>query len=71
MGQRLVLWQAAVRAGQREPLAGVGFGRFDEELDRQIASGDVPASEKLLYVRPQRVPGAFAQAGSRASCRCR
>jgi O-antigen ligase len=49
VGQRLVLWQAAVRAGQHAPVTGTGFGRFGEELGRQVAAGDIRVSEKLLY----------------------
>lgn len=64
VGQRLALWQVAVRAGMNAPVTGVGFGRFGEELDRQIAAGDIPGSERILYRQAHsEYLAAFAQAG--------
>jgi O-antigen ligase len=64
VGQRLALWQAAVRAGLHAPVTGVGFGRFGDELDRQIAAGDIPRQENILYEQPHsEYLAAFAEAG--------
>jgi len=64
VGQRLTLWKAAARAGLHAPLAGVGFGRFSEELDRQIRTGDIAGSETLLYRQAHsEYLAAFAHAG--------
>lgn len=65
VGQRLALWQAAVRAGVHAPITGVGFGGFGEELDRQTAAGDIPGSERILYRQPHsEYLSAFAEAGA-------
>jgi O-antigen ligase len=64
IGQRLALWQAALRAGMHQPVTGVGFGGFGEELDRQRASGEIPASMDILYRQTHsEYLAAFAQAG--------
>ena len=64
VGQRLALWEAALRAGLLEPLTGVGFGNFDDELERQIAAGDIPRSERIIYGHPHsEYLSAFAEAG--------
>jgi O-antigen ligase len=64
VGQRLALWQAAVRAGATFPLTGVGFGRFGEELKRQSASGEIPSKERILYgLAHSEYLSAFAEAG--------
>jgi O-antigen ligase len=49
MGQRLALWQAAGRAVARAPLTGSGFGRFKREIERQVASGEIPAGMPMYY----------------------
>ncbi len=50
VGQRLALWQAALRAGLHAPLTGVGLGGgFAEDIQRQAAAGDIPASIEILY----------------------
>ena len=52
-GQRLALWQAAIRAGLHAPLAGVGLGGgFADDIQRQIEAGDIPASIQILYSQP-------------------
>jgi O-antigen ligase len=64
VGQRLALWQAAVRAGVRAPLTGVGFGGFEEELERQGAAGDIARPERILYgMAHSEYLSAFAEAG--------
>ena len=64
VGQRLALWQAAIRAGLNAPLTGAGFGGFGEELDRQIAAGAIPESERIRYSQPHNeYLGALAAAG--------
>jgi len=64
VGQRLALWRAALIAGIRQPLTGVGFGRFEDELRRQSAAGQTPASEKILYGQAHsEYLSAFAEAG--------
>lgn len=64
VGQRLALWQAAVRAGLRQPVTGVGFGNFDDELARQSSAGDIPGSARLLYAQAHsEYLSAFAEAG--------
>ena len=64
VGQRFALWHAAIRAGVAHPLTGVGFGRFGDEIERQRAEGDIPASLEIQY---QQVHSeyltAFAEAG--------
>ncbi len=64
VGQRLALWRAALRGGMEHPLTGVGFGRFGDEVDRQRAAGDIPASLKIQYrqVHSEYLT-AFAEAG--------
>ncbi|MET0508270.1 MAG: O-antigen ligase family protein [Burkholderiaceae bacterium] len=49
VGQRLALWEAAGRAITHAPLTGSGFGRFMREIERQRASGEIPAGIQLLY----------------------
>jgi O-antigen ligase len=64
VGQRLALWGAAVRAGRHQPLTGVGFGHFDDELERQVAAGEIPGSERIIYGHPHsEYLAAFAEAG--------
>src|SRR5690606_10503622 len=64
VGQRFALWQAAIRAGVEHPLTGVGFGRFGEEIDRQRAVGDIPASLEIQYQQAHsEYLTAFAEAG--------
>lgn len=64
VGQRLALWQAALRAGLHAPLTGVGFGRFDDELRRQSAAGEIPGSERIIYGQAHsEYLSAFAEAG--------
>lgn len=64
IGQRLALWEAALRAGIRRPATGVGFGRFGDELDRQRAAGEIPGSERILYRQAHsEYLAAFAEAG--------
>jgi len=64
VGQRLALWQAAVRTGVSFPLTGVGFGRFGEELERQSAGGEIPSKERILYgLAHSEYLSAFAEAG--------
>jgi len=64
VGQRLALWRAALLAGIHQPLTGVGFGRFENELKRQSAAGLTPASEKILYGQAHsEYLSAFAEAG--------
>ena len=64
VGQRLALWQAALRAGVHQPLTGVGFGRFGEELARQSETGDIPGTERILYGQAHsEYLSAFAEAG--------
>ena len=63
-GQRLALWQAAVRAGLHAPVTGTGFDRFGAELDRQVATGAIPSTMKILYRQPHNeYLAAFAAAG--------
>ena len=64
VGQRLALWGAALRAGRHQPLTGVGFGHFDDELERQVAAGEIPRSERIIYGHPHsEYLSAFAEAG--------
>lgn len=64
VGQRLALWHAAIVAGLREPVTGVGFGRFGQELARQDAAGESAASGKILYGQAHsEYLSAFAEAG--------
>ena len=64
VGQRLALWGAALRAGLHAPLTGVGFGHFDDELERQVAAGEIPRSERIIYGQPHsEYLSAFAEAG--------
>jgi O-antigen ligase len=64
VGQRLALWQAALRAGLHHPLGGVGFGNFDDELLRQSVAGDIPKTERILYGQAHsEYLSAFAEAG--------
>jgi O-antigen ligase len=64
VGQRLALWEAAIRAGLNSPLGGVGFGHFDDELERQVAAGEIPRSERIIYGQPHsEYLSAFAEAG--------
>ncbi len=48
-GQRLALWGAALRSVQHAPLFGVGVNRFDVEIRRQVAAGDIPPTVKILH----------------------
>ena len=64
VGQRLALWGAALRAGRHHPLTGVGFGHFDDELERQVAAGEIPRSERIIYGHPHsEYLAAFSEAG--------
>ena len=64
VGQRLALWEAALRAGLHAPLTGVGFGNFDDELERQSAAGAIPRTEHIIYGQPHsEYLSAFAEAG--------
>ncbi len=64
VGQRLALWGAALRAGMHQPLTGVGFGHFDDELERQVAAGEIPRSERIIYGHPHsEYLAALAEAG--------
>jgi O-antigen ligase len=64
VGQRLALWGAALRAGRHQPLTGVGFGNFDDELERQVAAGEIPRSERIIYGHPHsEYLSALAEAG--------
>ncbi|MDO5101928.1 MAG: O-antigen ligase family protein [Lautropia sp.] len=49
VGQRLALWGVAWRAGLHAPLTGIGIDGFAQELDRQRATGEVPADMLVLY----------------------
>ncbi len=48
-GQRLALWGAAIRSVPHAPLLGVGVNRFDLEIERQIANGQIAPGVKILY----------------------
>jgi len=64
VGQRLALWQAALRAGLHEPLTGIGFGRFAEELARQTETGQLSGTGRILYGQAHsEYLAAFSQAG--------
>ena len=59
-----VAMQVALRAGRHQPLTGVGFGHFDDELERQVAAGEIPRSERIIYGHPHsEYLSAFAEAG--------
>lgn len=49
VGQRLVIWQIAVRAGLHAPLTGVGINGFEAEIQRQRDSGELAADTLVLY----------------------
>lgn len=49
VGQRLALWGVAWRAGLHAPLTGVGIDGFAQELERQRATGELPADMLVLY----------------------
>lgn len=49
VGQRLALWAVAWRAGLHAPLTGVGIDSFAQELERQRATGELPADMLVLY----------------------
>ena len=52
-GQRIALWQAAVRAGLHSPLTGAGLsGGFARDIERQFAAGDIAPTVKILYGQP-------------------
>lgn len=52
-GQRIALWQAAVRAGIHSPWVGVGLsGGFARDIERQFAAGDIAPGVKILYGQP-------------------
>ena len=48
-GQRLALWSAAARAVPHAPWLGVGVNRFDEEIARQRAIGQIPSTTTIHY----------------------
>ena len=63
-GQRLALWQAAVRTGWSAPWTGVGLAGFGHDLARQKAAGEIPPSIQILYRQPHNeYLAAFAGAG--------
>ena len=49
VGQRLVIWQIAVRAGLHAPLTGVGINGFEAEIQRQRDSGELAVDTLVLY----------------------
>ncbi len=49
IGQRLVLWGIAWRAGLHEPLTGVGIYGLGQEIQRQRDSGELPANVLVMY----------------------
>jgi O-antigen ligase len=49
MGQRVGVWQAALRGIAHAPLTGSGFERFDHEIDRQARQGEIPPTMKLHF----------------------
>src|SRR5690606_2843868 len=64
VGQRLLLWKAAIRSGLHAPLTGVGFNRFGADLDRQVAAGEIAGADQLLYRQTHsEYLAAFAEAG--------
>ena len=52
-GQRIALWQAAIRAGLHSPWTGAGLGGgFAKDIERQFAVGDIPPTMRILYGQP-------------------
>lgn len=48
VGLRPGLWRLALTVFARDPLTGVGMGRFYEHIDNQVASGKLPARAEGL-----------------------